>query len=192
MDTKLADYITDLALRNPGHLSQEEYCEIAQTIVDRAPCRVLIFGLGKDSALWLRCNRDGTTKFVEDSDNWIEKTTNDVRVENLQLPVVKVRYFTKQALWKEEIRGNLGVPQLSSELPYDVILVDGPLGCSPNVPGRLQSIFEAGRLCAKGGVIFVHDMDRPLEQGATQQLLVETKGLSGPTRIGQRLASFSY
>ena len=59
---------------NRIQLSPYQAQVIGSAIRSRAPgCRLLIFGLGHDSDLWLALNADGETHFVESSTEWIKQ-----------------------------------------------------------------------------------------------------------------------
>ena len=40
-------------------MSEQEYRVIANAVVRRSPCNVLVFGTGYDSELWMKCNVGG-------------------------------------------------------------------------------------------------------------------------------------
>ena len=61
--------IVDVKRRSgAGGMSEQEYRVIADAVVRRSPCNVLVFGTGYDSELWMKCNARGQTVFLEDSE----------------------------------------------------------------------------------------------------------------------------
>ena len=126
------------------------------------PGNFLVFGAGNDSLFWATLNRGHATVFLENDPGWLDL----VQKQGQDLVLYSVRYTCRL----EEMRVPEGVPPPPLELPDQVrgqlwatILVDAPQGWGDG-PGRLQSIFEASRLVAPGGTIFVHDCDREGER----------------------------
>jgi Mrp family chromosome partitioning ATPase len=79
-----------------------------------------------------------------------------------------------------------------SDMPkdyFDIVIVDAPPGAGKNAPGRMQSIYEAGRRVTREGWIYVHDMKRPVEKAVTAMLLVKELGFK-KTRVTENLAAF--
>ena len=59
----------------------------------------------------------------------------------------------------------MDLPAIIRETKWDCIFIDAPMGMSdkPQVPGRMQSIFEASVLADEDTDVFVHDCDRYVE-----------------------------
>ena len=88
--------LKDLVDNNSGQGSFEEYVLLRRLIRTKAPCNLLVFGVGKDSKFWLEANDGGTTMFIEHESEWIEKTRE-------MLPGVivhQVAYDTRRSQWK--------------------------------------------------------------------------------------------
>lgn len=127
-----------------NQLSNVEYGLVLGALLRTAPTNLLVFGLGRDSDLWAVANRGGRTAFLEDVAEWFR----DVPGAETHL----VGY------------PGLAIPEAVRAVRWDVILVDGPMGFKPEHPGRGESIRAAAELAAAGGVVFVHDYDRPAER----------------------------
>ena len=149
-----------------GLMSKKQYLTIAQKLRELSPCNLLVFGLGEDSYLWSKINKNGITIFLEDSKEWIT-TVNDGTLD-----VEHVVYQTSVEKQKEigyiPEKLELSIPDRVSDLTYDFIIVDAPLGHQPprplKGPGRMSSIYMAFKLLKKGGVVVIDDMGRPIEK----------------------------
>lgn len=176
MDTHLLGYISDLAARNKGQMTFNEYGEIAERIMRKPGCRLLVFGCGNDSPLWLKANESGRTLFVEHSATWAMRAEKMAERESLPRPDIRlVKYKTRLDGWAADLLecGKLFMSDIDSiGMDWDVTIVDGPTGCGRNSHGRLQSIYESAKRCASGGVVFVHDIKRQVERAAADALLV--------------------
>jgi glucuronoxylan 4-O-methyltransferase len=136
---------------------------IYDVIYEKAPCNVLVFGLGDDSPIWGATNAGGHTLFIEDNAEWIERMLQ----RDPSLNVYHHSYTTTRRSW-EELLSKPG--ELSMDLPssirgcdWDVILVDAPAGYERDLPGRMQSIYTASAIATSGTDVFVHDIDRTVE-----------------------------
>lgn len=152
-------------------LTAEEILEIKKTI--KEPCNFLIFGLGKDSIFWHNANKSGNTIFIEDTDSWI----NLIKVKYPEIKAHKVVYGTKREEWRTLLKRpellELDLPEEIKSVKWDIVLVDGPQGFSNNTPGRMKSIYMASKLTKNEGLVFVHDMDREVEQEYCKEYLLE-------------------
>jgi glucuronoxylan 4-O-methyltransferase len=91
------DKITALVKENPGQMTYDEYRLIANIISTRKPCNLLVFGVGRDSKLWLDINRSGYTVFLEDSEYWL----NMIKNQNPPLNGYLVKYGTHLNDWQK-------------------------------------------------------------------------------------------
>lgn len=193
MDVKLIEYLTDLVARNPGQMTVDEYGEIATEIENRRGSNVLVFGCGRDSPLWVRANQPGRTIFVESAQRWAQHAYEAIKAEGLVLGLANIQlatYRTKLEDWQKDLNTDLSIEGLKMfPKDFDVIVVDAPPGAGKNAPGRLQSVYEASRRVAPGGVVFVHDMSRLVERECTKTLLVERAGMK-MKRVTKNLCSF--
>jgi len=155
----------------PIQLSTEEVEAVVDAIACWPGCRLLVFGTGYDTPLWLELNRGGRTAFIEDDPEWIETATRicpDAETHLVAYPTVLSQW--PQLLLDPE-RTFIALPAAVTGEPWDVILVDAPSGNLKSYwaahghepPGRSCSIAAARRLIRPGGDVFVHDCERPAE-----------------------------
>lgn len=130
---------------------------------------LLVFGLGFNTPTWVeacaRCN--ATVQIVEENVEFIRRNPG---VDVLHIP---------PAAWGTTVGQGLSsrVPAVPEKLlrasPFDIILVDGPTGYAPTCPGRQTSIQWASALASRdGGIVYVDDFSRPIEQAASVQYLL--------------------
>jgi uncharacterized protein (TIGR01627 family) len=152
-------------------LQPAELRAIVSAIHKKRPCKLLVFGLGRDSLLWARVNRAGTTVFLEDEDTWLD----EVLREYPGLKAFKVDYLTRRGEWKELLdspgRLAMRLPDDVEHQTWDVVLVDAPAGFNDSNPGRMKSIALSVRLASSAADVFVHDCDRPVERAYCDHFL---------------------
>lgn len=152
--------------RTPGQMTAEQYFRVAVEILQRAPCRLLIFGGGRDTQLWVRANRGGRTLVLEDNPEWRSVAGN------AGAEVLSIRYTTRTADgFLTRCPAAEGVPTAVDSASWDVVLVDGPAGWNSQSPGRQQSILLASRAVASDGVVFLHDAQRDMERRSAESYL---------------------
>ena len=161
--------IKTLVKANPDQLSISEYTYLADIILQRSPGNFLIFGVGKDSQLWIDINNNGKTVFLEDNQGWL----NEVKSSIPQIEAYYVDYQTQLSQWLNLLfQYNQGQTPFSLTLPkpiettkWDVIFVDAPAGYADETPGRMKSIYLASQLAFKNYCtdVFIHDCDRIVE-----------------------------
>ncbi|XP_062076879.1 glucuronoxylan 4-O-methyltransferase 3-like [Humulus lupulus] len=163
----------------------------------RSPCNFLVFGLGHDSLMWAALNHGGRTVFLEEDNSWIEQ----IRRRMPGLESYHVEYDTKvhqaDELMKigtdeagEEGCRVVGDPRFSTcrlalknfpsdvyDTEWDLIMVDAPTGYVPHAPGRMTAIYTAGLMARnrESGEtdVFVHDVDRPVEDKFSKAFLCQ-------------------
>ncbi|XP_077231862.1 glucuronoxylan 4-O-methyltransferase 1-like [Tasmannia lanceolata] len=165
----------------------------SQILEAKSPCNFLIFGLGHDSLMWSALNHGGHTIFLEEDKSWIEQITS-------RFPILKsyhVAYDTKVSQADDLIRvgqmeecraiGDVrfskcqlalkGVPSEINEVEWDLIMVDAPTGYFEGAPGRMGAIYTAGMMARnrrEGEThVFVHDVDRVVEDKFSKEFLCE-------------------
>lgn len=166
--------IRALVASNPGQATVEEYTLVYRVLAERAPCRLLIFGVGRDTPLWLEINAGGTTVFLEDVKKW-------ARFAREAAPgsvVYDVNYgLTRRFMWPlmRRMPTRLMMTDLPPDVrntPWDVILVDAPRGTRWSAPGRMKSVYTAKVLGEAGGAdVFVHDCHRAVERESAELFL---------------------
>ncbi|MDH3271371.1 MAG: hypothetical protein OEN56_08575 [Gemmatimonadota bacterium] len=165
--------IRELVRQNPGQATFEEYKLVYDVVVARAPCNLLVFGVGRDSALWLTANQDGRTVFLEDVAEWAGFARNEVP----GIDVREVRYGTLRIFWHllKYAPSTLMMNDLPDDVAtagWDVILVDAPRGTRWYRPGRMKSIYTASVLGRRAGAdVLVHDCHRRVEREASDRFL---------------------
>ncbi len=134
----------------------------------RSDTKMLVFGLGYDSKMWYEGNQK-RTMFIENKDEYIQLNINDIAASN----IVKYDYKTTCAssckMTDSEIE-KFAVPERLLEAgPFDIILIDGPEGYTPEKPGRLLPCYWSTLLSKPGTIIYVDDANRPLETYCIQK-----------------------
>ena len=168
-------------IRQLKMMTFEGYMSIYNAIAAKAPCNFLVFGVGRDTGLWLSINSGGKCLFLEDSGKWIRTLQHEYAyLKDMNIIKVKYNSHVRQAssMLTEFKNGNKNI--LDMELPeevantqWDIILVDGPFGKVPKSgdyktksPGRMKSIYAAYKLTLESNnspLIFIHDCERPVE-----------------------------
>jgi glucuronoxylan 4-O-methyltransferase len=148
---------------NEIQLSAEQLKVIVITVKAKAPCKLLIFGLGNDSVFWLKLNRGGVTIFLENNNDWFQKITK----RSKDLIVFLVNYNTQRNDWKLLLESpsllDMTLPNNVAKEEWDVIFVDAPEGWNDQTSGRMKSIYLSSKLVKNSGDIFVHDCNREVE-----------------------------
>ncbi|KAG0520474.1 hypothetical protein BDA96_08G077300 [Sorghum bicolor] len=164
----------------------------------RAPCNFLVFGLGHDSPMWAALNHGGRTVFLEEDASWIASvhathpslesyhvaydtvlTDADALLQLRDHPACVAQPDLTAAADASCRLALKGLPPVFHELEWDLIMVDAPTGWTPEAPGRMGAIYTAGmaaraRRPGDGPTdVFVHDVDRPVEDAFSKAFLCE-------------------
>lgn len=168
------DAIRALVDANPGQATFAEYKLVRDVVLERAPCAMLVFGVGRDSRLWLDANVGGRCVFLEDVPEWAELA----RTANPGIVVHEVDYgLARRFMWPilRHVERSLllgGLPAEVGETAWDVILVDAPRGTRWYRAGRMKSVYTASVLGARSGAdVFVHDCHRRVERESADRFL---------------------
>jgi len=195
------------SISNATHrMTDSDIRAISAVIRARAPCNLLVFGLGAESPLWLALNHGGRTVFLEENEFYVKY----LEPRHPGLEAYDVSYTTKvrdfrdllaaarasrakecrpvQNLLFSECR--LAINDLPNDLydvAWDMVLIDGPSGWNPNSPGRMPSIFttavlaRSGATAAKGRPtdVLVHDFQFEVEQVLSKEFLCDENRVAG-------------
>ena len=165
--------IRALVESNPGQASVAEYTMVHDVISELAPCRVLVFAVGRDSSLWIDANVAGPTDFDEDVTRWADYAREQVD----GISVIAVRYRPLRFMWSvlrftPSLLYMRALPSEVLDTDWDVILVDGPRGTRWYRRGRMMSIYTASVLAKRArGRVFVHDCHRRTEAECSDAFL---------------------
>jgi glucuronoxylan 4-O-methyltransferase len=172
------DAIRALVDSNPGQATFAEYKLVYDTLANRAPCNMLVFGVGRDSPLWMTTNAPGKTVFLENKERWVQVA----RELSPGIEVHRVRYPTLQGLapvlrYVPALLRTRGIPRGVWQTAWDVILVDAPRGTRWYKPGRAMSVYTASVLARRAATcdVFVHDTNRKTERHASDWFLGERR-----------------
>ncbi|XP_062229632.1 protein IRX15-LIKE-like [Phragmites australis] len=171
---------------------------IAAVLKRRAPCNLLVFGLGGETPLWRALNHGGRTVFLDENQYYVSHLegrhpgleaydiayTTTVREFPDLLDAARAAHAAEcrpvQNLLFSDCR--LAINDLPNQLyddSWDVILVDGPRGYTASSPGRMSAIFTAGVLArtraGEGAAtdVLVHDYEREVERACSREFLCE-------------------
>ncbi|KAG6388897.1 hypothetical protein SASPL_150333 [Salvia splendens] len=152
-----------------------------------------VFGLGHDSLMWTSLNYGGRTVFLEEDKEWIAQ----IKAQIPSLEAYHVTYDTKvsqadellEVASREECRAVSdprfskcqlalsGFPSEVYDVEWDLIMVDAPTGYFDGAPGRMSAIYTAGLMARNResgeSDVFVHDVDRVVEDKFSKELLCE-------------------
>ena len=158
-DFSLAAITADIGRWHPSHgggqMALAGYLAVTGEIAACAPSNVLVFGLGADSAFYIRANRGRPVTFVEESLEWIGRVGLPralARVVHYAYDAATVAVRDTQRIlagprdgWEAALfMGDLPPDVLATR--WDVVFVDAPSGWSDESPGRLRSLYTAARL----------------------------------------------
>nr|ACG27201.1 plant-specific domain TIGR01627 family protein [Zea mays] len=195
----VAEALVHYATSNATPQQTAEEIGVALRVLQRrAPCNFLVFGLGLDSPLWAALNHGGRTVFLEEDAAWI----TSVRGRHPALESHHVAYDTALAdadallglrahpacVAQPDLAAAAaascrlalrGLPPVFAGLDWDLVMVDAPTGWTPRAPGRMGAIYTAGmaararRPGAGPTHVFVHDVDRSIEDAFSRAFLCE-------------------
>ena len=175
-------------------LTEKEFKVLSDLIALKSPCNLLIFGFQPQYLILSSMNAAGSTIFLDDDSHKISKErkiSNNTQIHKLEynMPAKAGYKLLKHArqnpaacvpnprfLQKSKCKLALkNLPSQVYEKNWDVMVVDGPSGDSPESPGRMGSIYTASVLARAGNVsdVVVHDVDRMIEKWFSWEFLCD-------------------
>ncbi|XP_027359782.1 glucuronoxylan 4-O-methyltransferase 1 [Abrus precatorius] len=172
-------------------LTRKEFKVLSNLIALKSPCNLLIFGFQPQYLVLSSMNAAGTTIFLEDDHDMISKASinsNSTRTYKLgyNVPAKEAYNQLRHARQSQACAPNhrllqrskcklalKSLPEEVYEKNWDVIVVDGPSGDSPESPGKMAPIYTASVLARAGDVsdVLVHDVDRTIEKWYSWEFL---------------------
>ncbi|XVE56572.1 hypothetical protein DITRI_Ditri04bG0022200 [Diplodiscus trichospermus] len=179
-------------------LTPKEFMLVSNLISRKAPCNLLVFGLQSQYLNLSSINAGGITLFLEDDPykiSQIKVGSNGTRIYKVkyQVPAKKAYNLLKHARGNPACAPNSSLLQQSTcklalrnlpqevyQLKWDVVVVDGPIGDSPEAPGRMSTIYTASMLARAGKItdVVVHDVHRTIEKWFSWEFLCEENMVS--------------
>ena len=152
-----------------GGMLPEQYEDFYRRVMERAPSRLLVWGLGHDSALTAELNAGGETLFVESSPVWA-RTIGAAHAHLRWATYEQEELGTSTATWSQFLQQPHGLevsPGLRNAVEgngrcWDTILVDAPDGhlgrpsATKRAPGRAvptAATWQQQRWCPGRGVL---------------------------------------
>ncbi|CAI9767374.1 unnamed protein product [Fraxinus pennsylvanica] len=187
---------------NTGIITEKENRFLLDLVSRRIPCKLLVFGLEPQYLSLASLNDGGFTAFIDDDPEKVStaKAIKKTRVYKVEYQTIAAEAFEllKHARENPDCAPKFHLPKLSTcklaltNLPqevyntkWDVVVVDGPQGDTPDSPGRMAAIYTASILARKGNVtdILVHDVDRMIEKWFSWEFLCEKNLVSSKGRF---------
>ncbi|PUZ74143.1 hypothetical protein GQ55_1G042000 [Panicum hallii var. hallii] len=186
-----------------GCMPEPDVRAIASVLRRRAPCNMLVFGLGAETPLWRALNHGGRTVFLDENPYYVAHLEG----KHPGLEAYDVAYATAvrelpdlldaaraaraaecrpvQNLLFSECRLAINdLPNQLYDVAWDVILVDGPRGFTEGSPGRMSAIYSAAVMARTKGAeteVLVHDYEREVERACGREFLCEENRVTGTT-----------
>ncbi|KAE8721756.1 1-deoxy-D-xylulose 5-phosphate reductoisomerase [Hibiscus syriacus] len=189
---------------NETLLTPKELMLVSNLITSKAPCNLLVFGLQSQYLDLASMNAGGITLFLEDDLYRISKIKSDsnrTRIYKVkyQVPAKKAYKLLKHARGNPACNPSINLLQQSScklaltdlpkqvyELKWDVVVVDGPIGDTPDAQGRMSTIYTASMLARAAGNttnVMVHDVHRTIEKWFSWEFLCEENMVSAKGKL---------
>uniref|UniRef100_A0ACD5YN22 Uncharacterized protein n=1 Tax=Avena sativa TaxID=4498 RepID=A0ACD5YN22_AVESA len=198
----LVRYAAAAGANSTASMPEEDVRAIASALRRRAPCNLLVFGLGGETPLWRALNHGGRTVFLDENPFYVAHMEG---AHGPGLEAYDVSYATAvrelpsllahaRASRRAECRPvqnllfsdcRLAITDLPNSLydvAWDVVLVDGPHGYAEGSPGRMAAIYSAAVMARTRGTetdVLVHDFQREVESVCAKEFLCEENRVEG-------------
>lgn len=188
---------------NEATISEKEFKLLSNLIAQKAPCNLLFFGLESQYLNLSAINDGGTNLFLEDDPYKL----STFKINTNYTRMYKVDYkFRAENAYKllKHARGNKAcapnsglrnsstcqlaltdLPREVYEVKWDMVVVDGPRGDSPQAPGRMATIYSAAIIAREGNTtdVVVHDIDRMIEKWYSWEFLCDENLISSKGKL---------
>jgi len=182
-------------LSGKGGMMEKEYFAFMSYVRDRAPQKLLIWGIGYDSTLINALNEGGHTLFLEFNADWVAKTP---AATLNYLSYVDADFGTRVDRFTDFVASphRANISALDSGVCWDTVLVDSPLGYLPHQTGRAVPLYTAKvdfESCVASNsyehgeevVVWVHDCNRELETAVSHAFYGEPDQVIGAKRLSK-------
>lgn len=126
--------------------------------------KVLIFGTGYDTDLWVNANKDGQTLFVEHDPVWFQKAAEMYPGKVVFHPFDNITVDSSMELTTADLK-TFPIPAELLETKWDIVIIDGPTGCNGDCPGRALPIYwTKEHFSHTNTIVYIDDCDRDVEK----------------------------
>ncbi|XP_047075899.1 protein IRX15-LIKE-like [Lolium rigidum] len=198
----LVRYAAAAGANSTASMPEEDVRAIAAVLRRRAPCNLLVFGLGAETPLWRALNHGGRTVFLDENPFYVAHMEG---AHGPGLEAYDVAYATavrelpdllhaarasrraecrpvQNLLYSECRLAITDLPNALYDVAWDVVLVDGPHGYAEGSPGRMAAIYSAAVMARTRGTetdVLVHDFQREVESVCAKEFLCEENRVEG-------------
>lgn len=188
---------------NEAAILEKEFKLLSNLIAEKAPCNLLFFGIESQYLNLSAVNDGGKNVFLEDDP--YKLSTLKVNSKHTRMYKVGYKHQAEKAYkLLKHARGNKScapdsglrnsskcklaltdLPREVYEVKWDVVVVDGPRGDSPQAPGRMATIYTAAIMAREGNTtdVVVHDTDRMIEKWYSWEFLCDENLISSKGKL---------
>ncbi|TYJ99260.1 protein IRX15-LIKE [Cucumis melo var. makuwa] len=188
---------------NEAAISGKEFKLLSNLIAEKTPCNLLFFGIESQYLNLSAVNDGGNNVFLEDDP--YKLSTFKVNSNHTRMYKVDYKFHAEKAYkLLKHARGNKScapdsglrnsskcklaltdLPREVYEVKWDVVVVDGPRGDSPQAPGRMATIYSAAIIAREGNTtdVVVHDTDRMIEKWYSWEFLCDENLISSKGKL---------
>ncbi|KAM0885205.1 hypothetical protein ACQ4PT_012564 [Festuca glaucescens] len=198
----LVRYAAAAGANSTASMPEEDVRAIASVLRRRAPCNLMVFGLGAETPLWRALNHGGRSVFLDENPFYVAHMEG---AHGPGLEAYDVAYATavrelpdlldaarasrraecrpvQNLLFSECRLAITDLPNGLYDVAWDVVLVDGPHGYAEGSPGRMAAIYSAAVMARTRGTetdVLVHDFQREVESVCAREFLCEENRVEG-------------